>query len=337
MEKIIYFKLFATCIIVKGASTSLIYDLERIAFYDLSNSFLDILKLSKTKSISEIKTIYNNADDKLIDSFFAQFVSEEIGFYTDDPKLFPELSCDWESPFTITNCIIEVEKSSTFNFESVINQLNELSCRAVQLRLLSVFSITDLKSFLNTFNNSKINHLEILMPYTNEVKNSDFFGLYNIQPRLNRIMLYSSEEDKIEKDDNNTLIYFKKDIRIDSSEVIKVERFNTNIEIFSEANHFNLGLNRKVCINKEGEIKNYLNHTTTFGNIETKNIKDVVGTIEFQEKWTISNDKIEVCKKCQYRYACVSNSDIKKENNKYFKIDMCKFNPILNVWKEYSN
>ena len=76
MEKIIYFKLFATCIIVKGASTSLIYDLERIAFYDLSNSFLDILKLSKTKSISEIKTIYNNADDKLIDSFFAQFVSE---------------------------------------------------------------------------------------------------------------------------------------------------------------------------------------------------------------------------------------------------------------------
>jgi len=151
-------------------------------------------------------------------------------------------------------------------------------------------------------------------------------------------MIYGAPNDTIIQPENvltnKKIIHFKKDIRIDPKEMIKVERFGTNIESFTEAQRHNLGLNRKVCIDRNGEIKNYLSHNTSFGNIKKDKIKDVILKSEFQKKWLITNDRIETCNTCQYRYACVSNSDIKKENNKYYKIDTCNFDPSSNNWIE---
>lgn len=42
--------------------------------------------------------------------------------------------------------------------------------------------------------------------------------------------------------------------------------------------------------------------------------------------------EIEKCKDCQYRYQCISNSNIKEIEAKYSKIDSCNFDPYQNVW-----
>jgi radical SAM protein with 4Fe4S-binding SPASM domain len=103
--------------------------------------------------------------------------------------------------------------------------------------------------------------------------------------------------------------------------------------MFAEAQKHNIGLNRKVCIDYAGNIKNYLSHRKIFGNVRKDLIKEIIEKPDFREKWFYSNDQLEVCKDCQYRYACLSNSDIKSCNNRYYKVDMCDFNPGDNSWK----
>ena len=50
-----WFKLFASCVLVVGKSSSLIYDTDRRALYDFPNDFVEILKMSRVKNILEIK------------------------------------------------------------------------------------------------------------------------------------------------------------------------------------------------------------------------------------------------------------------------------------------
>ncbi len=81
-----------------------------------------------------------------------------------------------------------------------------------------------------------------------------------------------------------------------------------------------------------GNIKNYLTHTQTFGNVARDSIRDIVESPDFQEKWHISNDQIAKCRTCQFRYMCISNSDIVFKDGKYYKVDDCSFDPLTNRW-----
>lgn len=332
-----WFKLFASCIVVKGKSQSLIYDVERTAFYDLPNDFLEILEMSRKMDVEAVKVAFNEQQDDLIDHFFNQFVEAETGFYTNEPESFPDIDMDWKSPNFITNSVIELENLSAFSVADVISRLNALACRAVQIRILKTFSQKELEWLLVTaFDDTRINHIEVLIPFEGMPKNEDLYNLVAAQPRLQRIMIYAAPADTIIEHEterfNGTIIQVRKDIRVETDEIIRPGRFKTNIQLFSEAQGHNLGLNRKVCIDKKGNIKNYLSHDISFGNVNTDAIKNVIETEEYRKKWYISNDKIENCKDCQYRYACVSNSDIKEEKGKYYKADLCDFNPELNTW-----
>lgn len=95
---------------------------------------------------------------------------------------------------------------------------------------------------------------------------------------------------------------------------------------------FNVGLNRKLTIDSRGKVKNFFSHQTVFGDVRENSLHDVLSKDEFQAKWRITNDMIEKCKDCQYRYMCLSNSDIVQKNNKYYKLNSCDFNPYKNKW-----
>ncbi len=323
-----WFKLFACCIIVEGVSSSLIYDVQRNKFYDLPNDYLDILYSSKINDITTIKKNFGYSSEA-IDIFFNNFIKEEIGFYTKSPNSFPEINLTWDSPYHITNSIIELDFEKSFNFASVIRQLDSLACYAIQIRLLSIFTIDFINELVAYFKNSRFMHIEILILYES-IKLESLIDLIKNEARLYRIMIYAGLEDKIllsEPISNKSIIQFRKDIRLDQEEIINIGRFTTNVEMFSEAQEHNLGLNRKVCIDKNGEIKSYLSHDFSYGNVNNVPIIDIIKKNEFREKWTIKNDNIEICMDCKYRYACISNSDIIEREDKIYKTNYCNYDP----------
>lgn len=326
----VWFRLFACCIVVEGASSSLIYDIQRDAFYDLPNDFLSIINSSSLYDVDTIKNTFEY-EDNVIDSFFNHFIEAEIGFYTHEPASFPAIDLTWDSPHNIVNSIIELVRESGFDWINVIEQLNSLGCKAIQLQLLSDFTVDELRTIIHVFKDSRFKHIELMLPFNNEMDRDVLCGFMKDEPRLNQIMIYACSEDKLVMNEyGKSIVQFKKDIRVDQNEILKVEKFSTNVELFSEAQNYNVGLNRKVCIDKMGEIRNYVSHRHSYGNVSSTSILDVLEKTEFKNKWSISNDMIETCKDCQYRYACVSNSDIRKEGDKFYKSNYCDYVPNIN-------
>lgn len=321
----IWFKLFANCLMVEGECRSLIYDTQRNRFYDLPDAGVDILKLAPDHTVEDIRNTLEY-DPDTIDSFFDQLVKSEIGFYTHSPEQFPAIDLTWYSPYPITNAILEFAINSPYSMLEVVTQLSELACRAVQVRVVSELDIHALLLIVDTFQMTRIRHVELLIPMTSAIDHAQLRELMVREPRLNHILVYACAEEKLilhEAKSNKLIIEYTKDIRTDDREILTEGRFNTNIEIFSEAQVHNLGLNRKVCINRNGEIMNYLDHDIHYGSVTSIAISEIVHSDEFIRKWHISNDQIEGCATCHYRYACISNSDIKVVGEKYYKTNPC--------------
>jgi SPASM domain peptide maturase of grasp-with-spasm system len=332
-----WFKLFASCKVVHGSRKSLVYDLGRSAFYEVPHSIEKILADARTNNIGCLEIKYEKQFSHVME-ILDQFVGNELGFYTNDPESFPEIDFGWQSPYTITNAIVEIEDRGLYDFIGVANQLDELSCRAIQLRFLKPYDLKEISALLGAaFSGSRINQVELIINSNSGAGIDDLIQLLAIHQRINKILVYNSAEDYIvparTEMPNRRIVYCKKDLNKASAEIIHFNRFYTNIQMFAEAQKHNIGLNRKVCIDYAGNIKNYLSHHKIFGNVRKDLIKEIIEKPDFREKWFYSNDQLEVCKDCQYRYACLSNSDIKSCNNRYYKVDMCDFNPGDNSWK----
>jgi len=120
-------------------------------------------------------------------------------------------------------------------------------------------------------------------------------------------------------------IWFRRPVHITALEKNQIFPFALNILSFTEAQQHNIGLNRKVCIDAQGNIKNYVSHQKSFGHIDHTDLKSLITTQEFQEKWHISNDQIHQCQDCQYRYVCLSNTDLEKKEDIWHKKNYCDF------------
>lgn len=331
-----WFRFFASCRIVTGKHSSAIYDLERSVIYDLPNAFLEVLREVEFTPLEQLPEIHGEPRYRQIKQFMDKFVEKEIAFYTTEPERFPDIDLSWDVPHYITNAVLELEDPASYPFSAVIAQLNELGCQAVQIRLLRYFSPAQMTDeILKTLAGTQINYCEIMAP-AGDISAAQWIALMDLQPRLRRVYVYAAPEDAVLYNDNDRfgrkIVAFKKDIRQEINEKIRPERFSPNIISFTEAQSHNLGLNRKVAIDSQGNIRNYISHTDTFGHVNEQRLEAVISQPAFREKWFLSNDRIEDCKDCQYRYTCVSNSDIRQENDKYYKTDMCTFNQQENTW-----
>jgi radical SAM protein with 4Fe4S-binding SPASM domain len=115
---------------------------------------------------------------------------------------------------------------------------------------------------------------------------------------------------------------------------INLMDLKVNSLLFHESLAFNNYFNKKVVINEVGEIKNYYNQKSSFGNILNDNLKDVLQSSKFKKLWYVSKDQIIQCKNCEFKYSCVDDR-IPKYKNKYYDFETpCNYDPFTLVWKK---
>lgn len=327
------FKLFANCIIVDGICSSLIYDLGRNESYEIDYEISNFLKKIQSVSLNEfIESSGYPANE--VYHFIEKFINQELGFFTNDPKSHIDIDFNWESPYIITNAIIEFNSNSIFDVNYIIEQLNYLGCPALELRFNFQKNLIKIAEILKAISDTRIKSIDLIIPYDFKTTETAYSNFINEFPKIRVVKIYGAGFSKVVNSEDilvkNRIIYSKNNN--DQNEILTNDRFIYNLETFIEAKQFNTGLNRKVTITGEGNIKNFLNHKKTFGKISRDKIVDIVLSDDFQSSWHISNDNIEKCRDCQYRYACVSNSEIIIENRKYHKKNTCSYNPYINKW-----
>lgn len=208
-----------------------------------------------------------------------------------------------------------------------MNQLIELDTQIIQIRLFGENDIVDLMDSLFVLKRSRVKKVELFL----EDNNYDFVLFDDIIQSDGRfeLIIYSTKQN-LNRD--MSINYVLEKILPHSKEIIDESMFVANIPFYMESLRHNVGLNKKICIDLDGSIKNFVNHSKSYGNVVNTKLKDVIAQKQFRWYWYTCNDKIETCNVCQFRYMCLSNSDIIMKDKKLYKKDKCNFDPYLNIW-----
>ena len=72
------------------------------------------------------------------------------------------------------------------------------------------------------------------------------------------------------------------------------------------------------------------------GNIRNRNLSQILISNELNRLWKITKDKIDVCRDCEYRYACKDCRPLSYDtfSNLYAKSPRCTYNPYKGVWQK---
>ena len=330
-----YFKIFNSCKIVKGASQALIYDLDRVDNSSLIPlDLFDILTEHKDKSIKQIKSFYQNQYDSTIDDYFRFLEEREFLFYCSEieKESFPEREFNWNKPNKINNSIIDFDRTiSISEYLPFILDLSSNNCQVVEIRSFVRLTLDEIRSFVKHFDYTSILTVELLSMFNEKVKKSEIVELLDEFPRLKKISFYASDFSE-----TNGVINYSTNKVVPDLDCGNVDPkyFSINLDTFSEAQKHNTCLNCKVSLNKVGQIKNCPSMDKTFGDFRKVSIQNVLDKNEIKEDWNISKDEIEICKDCEYRYACTDcRAFTDEKSNKYSRPSRCNYNPYQGMWK----
>lgn len=336
-----FFRLYSSVIPVKGYSESLLYDLMMSKAYVLPNSYFDVLVSLKQYSTSEFLDKLLEEDKEKVSNFLEHLKESNLGFFTTEPAFFSEPVKEYHSPYLIQNCIIEIESFTKFNYKLLFNKLIDENVGEIQIRILnSKQSIIELSEYLEKFQGSFINGIEIYFPrpknLTQQQVINDISNLILKHKRIHRVIIYNSKINELVSDLEGQLdgkiIFIKNDI-INKKDVISISNFVIKPAIYFEALNYNTASNKKLSIDKYGNISNLLYDDEVLGTLnEPYNFAKLLDSDRYNEVRKISNDNIEVCKDCQYRYMCIFNTKTIFKNDKYYKKDKCNFDPYTNTW-----
>ncbi|MBL7727380.1 MAG: grasp-with-spasm system SPASM domain peptide maturase [Dinghuibacter sp.] len=337
-----YFILFGNCIPVKGASRSVIVDLQRENMFFVSNDIYDLLSEMRKSSWGHITSSYNRSSTKQIGKVIDHLEANGLGFWTSTPDLFPQIDMTWDSPSVITNAIIDSGPGTRHNWKNIFKQLAELGCRDIQLRFFCRLPLSEMIAILNLLEGSFIKSVEIILQYSREYTKRALLKLVDEYIRIRTITLHGAPQDEIYLMNGGGRSRFMGNILF-SSELVSDEThcgkisaayFSiSGVESFTESVNFNSCLNRKISVDKNGYIRNCPSLPGSYGHIGNTLLADAV-TSEFSKVWGITKDHVSVCKDCEFRYVCTDcRAYTLSPQDHLGKPAKCRYNPYIAAWE----
>lgn len=322
-NKTSFFKLYPNFIPIKGKYKCILADISKGEYFEIPKLVFEVLHINEMNfyNLIELNNYFNNKYTSGIQDYFDFFVKNRIGFYAETNKNLISSSYDYTSPFKVTNAILEVENNKNYCISTVIEALISIGCREIEIRILTYNTLIDILEILKTFQTSMVRSFYLICQSENE--NENLNNVLNSNPKINQLKIFNSNANV--KGQKGKILYIAQPYIEDKGYTSLI----INPVYFFESQKFNASLNQKISVDKEGKIKNYLSHEKAFGNVNNMKIDNILKDEDFIKIWNISNDKIETCKECQYRYFCLNFSELIQKNKKYFKKNYCE-NLFLN-------
>lgn len=341
MKQSKFFKLFSDCIPVKGYNRSIIYDLTRKNYEFIPNDLFQILKNGYIDTAnyeahldSSNKVVFQEYIDFLLLNEFI-FPIEEF-----EIEQYPPIHFKFDYPSTISNAILECPQKSEL-LERIISQLDTCNCNFVVIKVNNLKNIIELEEIITAFSNSTIFSIDIILNYHEILSQEALVQLIEKFRIINVITVFKSPLHINCETLNNgmgKIIFSQNEYNIRKLIMPQDPRnFKVSTRLFSESLHFNNFLNKKLFIDKTGNVFNSPFSKINFGNLETDSIEDILRDTEITQLWKVHKDLISGCKDCEFRYMCVDNrTPIAKEIEgikTYYFEEKCPYDPYESVWQ----
>ena len=262
-------------------------------------------------------------------------VDNRLGFFDDEPHLFPNLDLMWDAPAAITNAIIDIDNEN-YHYQyhkNVLIELSSFNCYCIEFRSYSLIDIDILRHLLSVTQDSRIKEIRFVLVYDKKLDALFRDELIYQHKRIESITFHQSVKNDTQLLKDVHINYVTDAFDIKSCGEVCPGSFSINIEHFSEAVHFNSCLNRKISVDAMGYIKNCPSQEENFGHISKNTLQEALNNNRFQDLWKVKKDDIKICKDCEYRYICTDCRIFKQtENDNYAKPLKCSYDPYTTTW-----
>lgn len=241
---------------------------------------------------------------------------------------------EWKHPSKILTALIDVGQATFFDVIKFQKELDVLGVKHIQIRQVENIEISFIFQLLTSLLNTRLKSIELILPYSEEYV-AVSKALKECNPKLLLVYFFDSPFIKTIVEPNQPRLVLTND-KVDT---LFIERspnpkyFAVNIQSFTESQKHHTFYNRKIFIDKNGQLKNSLFNTKCFGHIDGINIHSIVDTKEFQEFWFVEKDKTAVCKDCEFRYMCTDQRVPKKSEHGWLHDKQCRYNPYQAKWE----
>ncbi|MDP9956590.1 SPASM domain peptide maturase of grasp-with-spasm system [Epilithonimonas hungarica] len=337
-----FLKLFSSCKIVKGFHQSIILDVQRSSYTAIPNSMYSIIKELEHQSIDIVESQIEQEDKEIFKSYISFLIENEFVFITNDPQKFKYH--DYSSSSTIKyNGILELKNLET-NLKKIVSEFAKIKIEALHINIYEGIDLEKTKLLLSQFlQNTDIKQISLLIGYNKNIVEKDVLDLGFNYPILSQIMVYDSPFEK-EVQDSFMRLFFLQDKKIsyNSCGVVNESYFSCNSVLYNESHCINSCLAGKIAIDVEGNVRNCLSMTQSFGNIKDTTLEKVMHHKDFKKYWNLTKDKIEVCKDCEFRYICTDcrayteRTHFTEENLDISKPLKCGYDPYTGEWEDWT-
>ncbi len=331
-----------SCInIVKGHQESVIIDTQRNLMWKIETKDADfLLSIDKCKSTDIYKNV-KPEDKAKYEELIQNAFENELVFLTDIPDNYPPISDYWNEPFAITNLIWDF-KNSDFENEKAFDILKGSYIKSAQLRFFTSIEASDFELLLAALKQTHVKAFEFILPYSDTFSQDFLQKVVNKYDSIAIIAFYNAPQSNTTflKEKGMGIIQYYTDKSITNEKscgIVSAEYFTLNIKHFTESQHHNTCLNRKISIDAEGNIKNCPSMAQSFGNIRDTTLEKALAHPDFKKYWNVKKDQISVCKDCEFRHICTDcRAYIENPEDMYSKPLKCGYNPYTAEWEEWS-
>ncbi len=339
----IFFNLFANCVLTKGMNRSVITDIQNKQIFFIDNEIHDLICDLETTPIEEVLNAYDQNARKIAGDCLDFLMKENLGFYCNNYTEFPKIEEDFFSPEQVNNCIIDYDENSNFGFKKIMDELSSLQCKFLQIRAYSELSLSVLFEIAHSASQGYFRSIDLILKYKNDEKYlSDFEKMYRQISLFGKVVFHSSPENRTSTDLSLDINYTKKVLSDEKCcGVINSSNFSIDIRTYIESKRHNSCLNLKISIDKAGFIRNCPSMPEHFGNILNTTLEEALSHQEFKKYWNVNREQINTCKDCEFRRICSDCRAYTERTDFDGAIDLskplkCGYNPYTNEWSEWS-
>lgn len=338
-----FLKLFANCILTKGVNQAILFDLQRENYTIIPFEVFDFITNNEGLTIKKIKDNYENKFNNEVEEYINFLLDNEFVFFTEFPEFFPKINTEFHYPFTISNAILEF--NNICNIDNILLQLNELKCKNIDLRFdfeISYFEINNILEYLDKID-SNICNINIYLSKEKSIPQEKIKDLLR-NPRISCFIINADKNhSNIEYVSDSKYVFYdyNNDFNKNKCGLINSNYFAINLNNYIESINHNSCLNKKISIDKDGNIKNCPSMPQSFGNIKDTTLEKALNQPDFKKYWNVTKDMIDVCKDCEFRHICTDCRAYTERNHFDGEIDLskplkCGYNPYTNEWSEWS-
>ncbi len=113
--------------------------------------------------------------------------------------------------------------------------------------------------------------------------------------------------------------------------------FQTSRASFEYARHWNICWAGKMAITASGDvIPCVFGRERVVGNVNQESLHDLISSPNLQSLWGFNKDRVEVCRDCEYRYACSDCRPLAEKLNGELdaKTARCTYDPYTGEWSK---